>query len=75
MTNQKRINPPDGTGSLILGIILIVVGGGVLIERFTGFRVWEYIWRLWPILLIIMGVKVLLDHNRMKKLAAQEKQS
>ncbi len=61
MAKRLKINPPDGTGSLILGLLLTVLGAGVFLER-VGVRVWEYIWRLWPLLLIIMGGKTLLDH-------------
>jgi hypothetical protein len=63
MTEQPRRGPvPDGTGTLIFGIIFTVVGGGLLVERLTGVHVWEYLWKLWPVLLIVMGVKVIADH-------------
>jgi uncharacterized protein (DUF983 family) len=52
----------DGTATLIFGIIFTVVGAGLLIERLTHIPVWDHVWRLWPVLLIIMGVKVLVDH-------------
>jgi uncharacterized protein (DUF983 family) len=52
----------DGTTALVLGIVLTVVGAGVLIQRATGVEVWNHLWRLWPVLLIIMGVKVVVGH-------------
>jgi len=53
---------PDGTGTLIWGIVFVVVGGGLLVQRTMDIQVWDYLWRLWPVLLIIMGVKVLADY-------------
>ena len=61
MNKHRRRHGPNGTGTLIFGIVFTVVGGGLLIERSTGVDVWGYIWRLWPVLLIVMGVKSLLD--------------
>jgi hypothetical protein len=61
MAKPCRRYGPNGTGTLIFGIVFTVVGGGLLIERSTGVDVWGYIWRLWPVLLIVMGVKSLLD--------------
>jgi len=52
----------DGTTALVLGIVLTLVGAGVLIQRATGVEVWDHLWRLWPVLLIVMGVKVLMNH-------------
>jgi hypothetical protein len=59
MTKVRRAN---GTGTLILGLILTVVGGALLIERIIGRPVWNYLWQFWPLLLIVMGVKILMDH-------------
>ena len=52
----------DGTTALVWGIVLTLVGAGVLIQRATGVEVWDHLWRLWPVLLIVMGVKVLMNH-------------
>jgi len=63
MTNLQA-RRSDGTGTLIFGLIFTVVGGASLVETIIGRPVWEYLWRLWPVLLIVMGVKILLDHRR-----------
>jgi len=63
--SKPRAHPrPDGMGTLIFGIIFTVVGGGLLVERTTGVHVWDHLWRLWPLLLIVMGVKIIGDHYR-----------
>jgi len=40
--------------SLIWGLVLIVIGGIFLLETMH-FRVWYYIWRLWPVIFIAWG--------------------
>lgn len=53
MAKQKR------SDSLIWGIILIVLGGIFLLEQFD-LAVWRYVWRLWPVILIVWGVNKLM---------------
>ncbi|NIM07312.1 MAG: hypothetical protein GTO55_11565 [Armatimonadetes bacterium] len=53
---------PNGMGALIIGIVLTIIGGGLLVERITGLPVWDHLWKFWPVLLIVMGVKILVDH-------------
>lgn len=43
----------------ILGLILVVLGLTFLLEN-LGFYTFRYIWRLWPIFLIILGLSVLI---------------
>jgi uncharacterized membrane protein len=62
MNKTRRKSVHDGMGTLILGIVLTVIGGGLLIERTTGMHVLGYVADLWPVLLIVMGVKILVDH-------------
>jgi len=62
MANARKAPAPDGTATLIFGIVFTVVGAALLIERITQIPVWDYLWRLWPVLLIVMGVKILVDH-------------
>lgn len=72
MAKYERRHAPNGTFTLIVGIVLTVVGGGLLIERTTTLRVWDYIWRLWPVLLIIMGVKALVDYYAARSSARRQ---
>jgi uncharacterized protein (DUF983 family) len=62
MSKPRSGAASDGTTALVLGIVLTLVGAGVLIQRATGVEVWDHLWRLWPVLLIVMGVKVLMNH-------------
>jgi len=64
MTKRHAHHHPNGTGTLVFGIIFTILGGGLLVQRTTGVDVWRYLWRLWPLLLIVMGVKVIADHYR-----------
>jgi len=66
MKRSRRISPAEGTTTLVLGIVLTVLGAALLIERITGAPVWDYLWRLWPVLLIVMGAKILLAHYRLR---------
>jgi len=60
MDENRKTPAPNGIGTLIFGIVFTVVGAGLLIEHFTGAHVWRYLWRLWPLLLIIMGAMLLI---------------
>jgi hypothetical protein len=64
MARIKKIYPSDGTATLVFGIALTLIGGGLLIDNFTDYSVWDFIWKLWPGLLIAMGVKILVSHYR-----------
>ncbi|GAB4116021.1 MAG: hypothetical protein Kow00103_11320 [Candidatus Caldatribacteriota bacterium] len=44
-------------GSWLFGLILFVLGLVFMIENFTTIEVWDKIWRLWPIILVIWGIK------------------
>lgn len=50
---------PRKTNSLVWGLILIVFGLIFLLEQFD-VEVWRYIWRLWPVILIVWGVDKLM---------------
>jgi 1,4-dihydroxy-2-naphthoate octaprenyltransferase len=73
MANPYGKRQPDGSFTLVLGIVLTVVGGGLLVQTATHVHVWRYLWRLWPVLLIVMGVKAILDY-RAARAAFEEEQ-
>ncbi len=54
--------PRGSASTLVLGLLFTVVGGAQLFQVITGREVWDYLWRLWPVLLIVMGTKILIDH-------------
>jgi membrane protein DedA with SNARE-associated domain len=52
MSNVKK------SGSLVWGIILIVVGAIFLLEQFD-IDVFDQVWRFWPVILIVWGANKL----------------
>ena len=72
MSYLKRRNRSDDTATLIFAIILIVLGGGTFLQYKFDIPVWSHIWKFWPVLLIIMGVKILLDHYHKKQVSSGE---
>jgi hypothetical protein len=52
MANRKK------SGSLVWGIILIVVGVLFLLDQLD-IDVWDAVWRFWPVILIIWGANKL----------------
>jgi hypothetical protein len=60
MSKPSNASTPNGIGTLIFGIVFTAIGGGLLIEHATGAHVWRYLWRLWPVLLITMGIMLII---------------
>lgn len=52
------------TGSLAFGIILILLGGLFLLDEFYYIDVWDYLWKYWPLILIIIGLAEIIDYFR-----------
>lgn len=52
-----------GRAPLVLGLILIVVGLAFLMDRFLPIR-WFWIWDLWPLALVALGLLMLLNALR-----------
>jgi len=48
MSHQRRKDP------LVWGLILIAVGALFFLEKFD-IRIWDTVWRLWPLILIVWG--------------------
>ena len=58
---------PSRKGALIPGLILIVIGIVFLYVPFCWYDLWYWIFRLWPILLILLGIYLIvrtLKRNR-----------
>lgn len=60
-------------GTLPMGIMLILVGIIMFISQWLGFEYMQYIFKLWPIVLIITGFEILYytskvqdDHMRLR---------
>ena len=48
-------------GTLTLGCMLILFGVLFLVHLFTGFMSFQFIFRLWPVVFLLLGVEVLLS--------------
>lgn len=57
---REHLPRSPGRGRLVLGILLIVVGMMFLMDRFLPFR-WFWLWDLWPLGLIAVGILILLN--------------
>jgi hypothetical protein len=54
MSEQRRGN------ALVWGIILIVIGAAFLAENFLDLNAWDYLWKLWPLILVVWGAQKLI---------------
>jgi hypothetical protein len=52
------------TGSFAFGLILILLGGVFLLDQFYFIDAWDYLWRFWPLILIIIGAAKIIDYLR-----------
>lgn len=58
-SNRKR-----GRGSLVIPILLIVLGGLLLLDNLNVVSIdWASIWKLWPLLLIAVGIEIILGRR------------
>ncbi len=47
----------EGKGNWLFGLIILAIGIIFIIENFTGLEIWGRAWNLWPIILLIWGIK------------------
>jgi hypothetical protein len=45
----------------VWGVILIALGAIFLVQEFFSIALFSFIWKFWPVLLIVWGVTVLRD--------------
>ncbi|MFN3852629.1 MAG: PspC domain-containing protein [Spirosomataceae bacterium] len=55
-TNLINMSNQSKNGSLIGGAVLIILGLIFSIENLTDFDIWDYIWKLWPLGLVGLGI-------------------
>ena len=53
----------ESRGNWIFGLILLVIGIIFIIENFTNVNIWGKVWNLWPVILLIWGIKEIW-HNK-----------
>ena len=61
------MSPRRRKDALVWGIILILIGAAFLVENFVAIDAWEYLWKLWPLVLVIWGAQKLIEGLRRKK--------
>jgi hypothetical protein len=61
------MSPRHRKDALVWGIILILIGAAFLVENFINIDAWEYLWKLWPLILVIWGAQKLIEGLRRKK--------
>lgn len=60
--NEDKVEEKKhSNGPLIAGLILVFIGLVALVDNFTPFA---WIWKLWPIVLIIIGVVILINSSK-----------
>ena len=56
-------NGPQARGSILGGVLLILLGVLFLFARWNpDLRIWHVFWHYWPVLIILWGVAKLVDH-------------
>jgi Domain of unknown function (DUF5668) len=74
MTEPRNVTPGDDwrrresprrrvdTGTVVWGLILIVVGGWFFLDQTLGFEMPDVDWgTIWPVILIVIGAAVILQ--------------
>lgn len=51
-------------GNLLVGLVLIALGVVFLLNTMGLFpwRVWSQLWRLWPLILVLIGLKKIVEN-------------
>jgi phage shock protein C len=67
--NLRRSPANPGQGQIIAGSILVVLGVLFLLDRFSWWRwpSWATLGRLWPVILIVVGISLLVEAIRGRK--------
>lgn len=47
----------EGKGNWFFGLLILAVGIIFIVENFTDLELWEKVWNLWPVILLIWGIK------------------
>ncbi|MAT40482.1 MAG: hypothetical protein CL946_12870 [Ectothiorhodospiraceae bacterium] len=55
------------SGRIFWGVFFLTVGVLVLLDNFVGMQIeWSFLWKLWPVALILIGISTLLKDQRFK---------
>jgi phage shock protein C len=58
-SNFTNMSHQSKNGSLVGGSILIILGVIFSIQQFTEIHIWEWVGKLWPLILIFLGVWII----------------
>lgn len=47
----------ESKGNWVFGLIILIVGIIFILENFTDLEVWGKLWKLWPVILFIWGIR------------------
>lgn len=63
--DQNRWRSPRHHGGGVWGLLFLVAGVLLLLNSlgFLPWYVWDYIWRFWPVLLIVIGLQIMLGDS------------
>ena len=65
--NEPRPAPKSNSGRFIAGLLLIAIGCWFMLVEFNIIPDWFSIFKLWPIILIVLGVMILFKSDKRKK--------
>lgn len=69
---ERRINRTHRVGTLTSGGMLILFGTLFLIHIFVPALQYRFIFRLWPLIFIFLGIEILIGNFRSERLQRQE---
>lgn len=64
ITPEEEVKKKTGNGAMIAGLILVFIGLVALIDNFTSLA---WIWKLWPVVLILIGAMILIKTQKNEK--------
>lgn len=64
ITPEEEVKKKTGNGAMIAGLILVFIGLVALIDNFTSLA---WIWKLWPVVLIMIGSMILIKNQKKDK--------
>ncbi len=67
--NQQNSGTECQRGSIVGGIVLMVIGGFFLMVQMGW---WPFVWDSWPVILIILGIVLLISGMRKKRTRPEE---
>ncbi|MCA9392025.1 hypothetical protein KC614_02360 [candidate division WWE3 bacterium] len=63
---EKQFEPYKRSGNVVWALFLIFIGVMFLLNStgVVGWNVWAYLWRFWPLFIVLAGVQILVGRSR-----------